>query len=161
MFDHDDVQSRDASFKMMPPLREPLDRQALVEGLRAGIIDVVATDHAPHSTAEKDVLFEDAANGVTGLEWAAAVTNEVVGLSQPDFFQRMSVRPALIAEFEHHGRPLEPGVVANIVVFDPSKRWIPTSTLSKSQNAPYLGTELTGQVKVTVFGGRITHEVGP
>ena len=161
MFDHDDVQSRDASFKMMPPLREPLDRQALVEGLRTGIIDVVATDHAPHSTAEKDVRFEDAANGVTGLEWAAAVTNQVVGLSQPDFFQRMSVRPALIAELEHHGRPLEPGVVANIVVFDPSKRWIPTSTLSKSQNAPYLGTELTGQVKVTVFGGQITHEVGP
>ncbi len=161
MFDHDDVQSRDTSFKMMPPLREPLDREALVEGLRAGIIDVVATDHAPHATAEKDGRFEDAANGVTGLEWAAAVANHVVHLGQTEFFQRMSIRPAQIAEFQHHGRPLQPGMVANIVVFDPFQRWVPASTLSKSQNAPYLGKELTGRVKATVFGGEITHEVGP
>jgi dihydroorotase len=161
MFDHDELRSGDASFKMMPPLREPSDRRALVEGLRTGIIDVVATDHAPHAAAEKDVPFEDAAYGVIGLEWAAAVVNQVVHLGQSEFFERMSARPAQIAQLEHQGRPLEPGIAANIVVFHPSETWTPTSTVSKSQNAPYLGRELTGRVKATVFGGAITHEVGP
>jgi dihydroorotase len=157
MFDHEDVRSTDSSFKMMPPLRDSEDRDALVEGLRSGVIDVVATDHAPHSSMEKDVPFEQAPNGVTGLEWAGAVTNGIVQLDQVTFFDRMSVRPAEIGGFEDHGNPLDVGTAANIVVFDPNADWIPTSTVSKSQNSPYLGNRLRGRVSTTVFGGQITY----
>lgn len=158
MFDHEDVRSMDSSFKMMPPLRASGDREALVEGVRSGVIDVVATDHAPHSAMEKDVPFEQAANGVIGLEWAGAVTNGIVRLDQTTFFERLSVRPAEIGAFEDHGNPLEAGIAANIVVFDPNAGWTPTSTVSRSQNSPYSGKSLTGRVRATVFGGQITYE---
>jgi dihydroorotase len=157
MFDHEDVRGSDTRFKMMPPLREPQDRTALVKGLRSGVIDVVATDHAPHAATDKDGPFEEAANGVTGLEWAAAVANSVVGLDQVDFFDRMSVAPARIAGFDDQGQTLRLGAAANIVVFDPDAVWVPSSTVSKAQNAPYLGKQLQGRVKSTVFRGTVTH----
>jgi dihydroorotase len=158
MFDHDDVLSMDSSFKMMPPLRDAFDRAALREGLRSGVIDVVATDHAPHAAMDKDVSFEKAANGVIGLEWAAAVTNHVVNLDQQTFFERMSVRPAEIGALGGQGQLLEVGNDANVVVFDPSIVWTPASTVSRSRNAPYLGRELTGRVRATVFGGDLKYE---
>ena len=158
MFDHNDVMSTDTRFKMMPPLREPEDREALVAGLREGIIDVVATDHAPHGAEQKEGPFQSAANGVTGLEWAAAVTNQVVQLDHATFFDRMSVTPALIGGLEEHGKPLKKGDRANIAVFDPAVTWTPNSTLSKSVNSPYLGRELKGRVKVTLLDGAVTYE---
>jgi len=159
MFDHNDVMSTDTRFKMMPPLREPEDREALVAGLRDGIIDAVATDHAPHGAQQKEQPFQGAANGVTGLEWAAAVANEVVQLNQAAFFDRMSVRPALIGDFEEQGRPLKKGDKAHIVVFDPTAVWTPDATLSKSANSPYLGRGLTGRVRATIFDGTVTYEL--
>jgi dihydroorotase len=161
MFDHEDVRSTDSSFKMMPPLRDASDREALIDGLRTGVIDVVATDHAPHSAREKDVPFVEAANGVIGLEWAAAVTNQIARLDQQTFFERMSLRPAEIGAFNEHGQPLEPGVAAHIVVFDPTETWNATSTMSRSHNAPYLGRDLTGRVRTTLFAGDITYECRP
>ncbi len=158
MFDHEDVRSTDSNFKMMPPLRDPEDTTALVEGLRTGVIDAVATDHAPHAATEKDVPFEHALNGVTGLEWAGAVTNGVGALDQAAFFDRMSVAPARIAGFPDQGKPLTTGACANIVIFDPTTIWVPRSTVSKSVNTPYFGRELTGRVKATIFQGAITHE---
>jgi dihydroorotase len=158
MFDHNDVLSTDSRFKMMPPLREPRDRNALIAGLREGIIDAVATDHAPHDATEKDIPFEQAANGVTGLEWAAAVTNQVAQLDQNAFFDRMSIRPATIGGFTEHGRPVSVGDVANVVVFDPEEVWKPTASESKSRNAPYFGVELTGRVRATIFNGALTYE---
>ncbi len=157
MYTHEDVATTDSRYKMMPPLREASDRDALIDGLRTGVIDIVATDHAPHAASEKDVPFEHAANGIIGLEWAAAVTNEVVGLDQETFFERMSIGPSAIAEFTDHGNCLDVGQVANVVVFDPSTAWLPTTSFSKSRNAPYLGTELRGRVTATIFRGRITH----
>ncbi len=157
MFDHEDVRSTDSRFKMMPPLRDPTDTAALIEGLRAGVIDAVATDHAPHAATEKDVPFEHALDGVTGLEWAGAVTNGVAVLDQAVFFDRMSVAPARIAGFPNQGKPLTTGVCANIVVFDPRTMWVPRSSVSKSVNTPYFGLELTGRVKATIFQGAITH----
>jgi len=159
MFDHEDVRSTDSNFKMMPPLRDPRDTTALIEGLRSGVIDAVATDHAPHAATEKDVPFEHAMAGVTGLEWAGAVVNGVAALDQVQFFDRMSVAPARIAGFADQGKPLTPGVCANIVVFDPESVWVPASTVSKSVNAPYFGRELTGRVKTTIFRGDITHAI--
>lgn len=157
MFDHWDVEQASTSFKMMPPLRAASDRDALVEGLRSGIIDAVATDHAPHGDAEKDLPFVEAANGVTGLEWAAAVANQTADLDQGGFFDRMSIRPAEIGGFGDHGRLLEVGIAAHIVVFDPSVTWTPVATMSRSSNSPYLGKELRGRVRATVYQGRITY----
>ena len=157
MFNHEDVKSTDPNFKMMPPLRDPQDTAALIEGLRSGVIDVVATDHAPHAATEKDLPFEHAMSGVTGLEWAGAVVNGVVGLEQSAFFDRLSVAPARIAGLSEHGNPLAVGDVANVVVFDPDVVWVPTNTASKSVNAPYLGRELKGCVRATIFNGSVTH----
>lgn len=157
MFDHSDVRSTDASFKMMPPLRERSDTRALIEALRTGVIDMVATDHAPHTAVDKDVPFEQATSGVIGLEWAASVINGVVGLDQSTFFERMSIGPAALAGFSEHGKPLAANGHANIVVFDPDKTWTPHATRSRSVNSPYFGRKLTGKVRATILEGTITY----
>lgn len=158
-FTEEDVEGTDPDYKMMPPLRSRFDREALVAGLLSGAIDVVATDHAPHAALEKEVPFEQAPYGVLGLEWAASI---VLTAAQPDmetFFDRCSVRPAAIAGLGSHGRPIAEGAPANIVVIDPAADWTPTSSRSKSRNAPYLGRPLTGRVVATVFGGTVTHQL--
>ena len=153
-----DVASKDTAYKMMPPLRTEADRLALIDGLRSGVIDIVATDHAPHADHEKDVPFEQAPNGVIGIEWAAAVVNDIVGLDPVRFFEVMSVTPARIGQLENQGRWLEEGDTANIVVFDPHATTIVESTVSKSHNAPYLGRRYSGAVRYTVFGGTMTYD---
>lgn len=156
MFSEEAVAGADAVFKMMPPLRAETDRAALVEGLRTGIIDAVATDHAPHASHEKDVPFEEAPNGVIGLEWAAAVVNTTAALDPATFFDRLSVAPARIAQIGDHGLLLEAGGPANLVVFDPNAGWTPESTRSRSRNAPYLGVALNGRVVLTMLRGTPT-----
>ncbi len=158
-FDHSAVASTDANFKVMPPLRDPADRAALIEGLSDGTIDAVATDHAPHAALEKEVPFEEAPNGILGLEWAASVAIGVAGLDQERFFDRMSIRPSSIASLEHHGKPLGVGCDATMVVVDPTESWVPATTESKSRNAPYLGMEMTGLVHMTMLRGNVTHSV--
>jgi len=156
-FDDSFVEGTDAMFRMMPPLRSSADVAALREGLRAGTIDMVATDHAPHAPHEKDVPFEEAPNGVTGLEWAAAAVNSTTGLDIAAFFDRMSTAPAALGGFSDHGRPIAPGEPANITVFDPDSSVEATTTLSKSVNSPYLGRTWKGIVRATVLWGRVTH----
>ncbi|MCB1247006.1 MAG: dihydroorotase [Acidimicrobiia bacterium] len=156
-FTHDHVATTDPDYKMMPPLRDPSDRDALTAGLSDGTIDAVATDHAPHAALEKEVPFEDAPNGVIGLEWAASIVNEHLALDVTCFFDRMSTRPAQIAGIPDHGELLHDGSVANIVVFDPARTWTPSTSASRSRNAPYLGMELTGVVDATVLRGVVTH----
>ncbi len=158
MFTHDDVATTDSDFKMMPPLREEEDREALVAGLLDGTIDAVATDHAPHAALEKEVPFEDAPNGVLGLEWAASVAAGVGGLGQEALFERMSTTPARILGLDDHGQRLEAGMEANLVVFDPSLVWTPSTSRSRSRNAPYFGRELTGAPTHTVLRGDLTWE---
>lgn len=152
-FDDGAVTGTDPAFKMMPPLRSADDVAVLREALAEGIIDAVGTDHAPHASHEKDVPFEEAPFGVIGLEWAAAVVNELVDLDPVTFFTRMSVAPAAVAGFEEQGRWIEAGAPANLVVFDPVERWVPTTAVSRSQNAPYLGREMRGAVRATLFSG--------
>jgi len=156
MFDHNAVAGADPVYRMMPPLRSELDRGAVVEGLRSGVIDAVATDHAPHASHEKDVPFEQAPNGVIGLEWAAAVVLTTAGLDIEVFFDRLSARPAAIAQIDGHGGPLAVGGAANIVVFDPHADWTPNSVVSRSQNAPYLGKKLKGRPRHTILRGTVT-----
>ncbi|NOX24096.1 MAG: dihydroorotase [Actinobacteria bacterium] len=160
-FDHQAAAATDASYKMMPPLRESDDVVAVREALKSGTIDMVATDHGPHASHEKDVPFEHAPFGVTGLEWAAAVVNSVdgLGLDQETFFDRMSLSPAALLGLADQGAPLTEGAVANVVVFDPGATWTPTETLSKSRNAPYFGKEYTGRVTATLYRGALTYEM--
>jgi dihydroorotase len=158
-FDHSYIEETNPLYKMMPPLREQSDLEAVREGLRSGAIDVVATDHAPHADHEKDHPWEEAPFGVTGLEWAAAVVNTVVDLAAEDFFRVMSTRPAQIAGIAGQGR-LEVGAAANVVVFSPSEAAATTGTNSRSSNSPYLGLDLAGAVIHTIFGGQFTFRSG-
>ncbi len=158
VFDHTDVTGTDPAFKMMPPLRTPDDVIALRDALRSGVIDVVATDHAPHAAHEKDVPFEEAPNGITGLEWAAAAITTVLDLDQSRFFEVMSTGPAAIGGLAAtQGIALGIGTPAHLVVYDPVTSQKATATLSKSLNSPYLGRTWTGVVQATLFGGTVTH----
>ncbi len=160
-FDHTAVLgTTDPVYKMMPPLREPDDVAALRDALRAGVLDMVATDHAPHADHEKDVPFEEAPNGVTGLEWAAAAVNTATALDERSFFEAMSAAPARLVGLTDHGRYPAVGVPANLVVFDPTVTWVPSETMSRSQNSPYLGRPLTGAVRATVVDGRVVWDTG-
>jgi dihydroorotase len=159
--DESSVDGLDSNLKMYPPLRGADDQAALRSALREGVIDAVATDHAPHAPAEKAVPFEEAPRGVIGLETAAAVVaSYALGDDQRTFFDRMSVAPARIAGLDRQGRELEPGSPANLVLFDPRRRWVPVSFVSKSQNSPFAGVELTGRVLATIYEGRISYEGG-
>ena len=159
-FDDSAVAGTDPAFKMMPPLRSSDDRDALRRGLADGTIDAVATDHAPHAAHEKDVPFEHAPNGITGLEWAAAVVNTVASLDPISFYTRLSVAPAGIAGLVDHGRWVAVGNQAHLTVFDPTKQWVPERTASLSSNTPYLGMTLSGRVVATVFAGTVTARDG-
>ncbi|MGA8039465.1 MAG: dihydroorotase [Acidimicrobiia bacterium] len=154
----DDMAALDGNLKMYPPLRPESDREAVVHGLIDGTIDVVATDHAPHTEDEKAVPFEIAPRGVIGLETAASIVNEIVTGDQAIFFDRLSIAPAAIAGIPDQGRPVEPGIAANLVVFDPRTRWTPGRFQSKSNNSPFLGRELRGRVVATIHQGEITHQ---
>lgn len=158
MFSHADVASTDSNFKMMPPLRSEADREALIAGLESGIIDAVATDHAPHAALEKEVPFEDAPNGVLGLEWAASVVTTMTGLGITEFFERMSIAPARILGRSDHGQHVAQGGDANLVVYRPDLEWTPATSVSRSRNAPYFGRALTGAPVATVLRGVVTWE---
>lgn len=159
IFDHERVLSMDPAFKMYPPLRTPADIDVLRRALAEGLIDAVATDHAPHSAFETEVTFEEAPRGVIGLETAAAAVNTAMGMPAADFFARMSIAPARIGGFERQGRALAEGSPANLVVFDPALEWTVDRFQSKSQNSPFVGAVLTGRVVATIFEGRMTHQI--
>jgi len=159
--DESALEDLDPNLKMYPPLRSSEDRVALVDGLREGVLDAVATDHAPHTPAEKAVPFEEAPRGVIGLETAAAVVaTSALGSDQAAFFDRMSIAPARIAGLERQGNAVEPGSPANLTLFDPSRRWVPGTFASKSENSPFTGVELTGRVLTTIYEGSVTYEDG-
>lgn len=159
-FDHHAAEGTDPSFKMMPPLRTGADREALRRGLADGTIDVVGTDHAPHAAHEKEVPWEEAPNGVLGLEWAAAVVNTFVGLDQAAFYDRLSIAPARIGQIEGHGIFPTEGAPANLTVFDPTIDWVPSTTVSRSANSPYFGRPLRGKVTVAILRGAVTARDG-
>lgn len=155
VFDHRSVESMDPVFKMYPPLRTPEDVAAVREAVRDGVIDCVATDHAPHSAHEKDVPFEEAPRGVIGLETAAAVVNQALGLDAATFFDRLADAPRRIL-----GRPevrVEPDSPADIVVFDPTAAWTASVFRSRSENSPWRGVELRGKVRMTIAGGSVVY----
>lgn len=157
-FDDSALAGLDTNLKMYPPIRSISDRDVLRSGLADGTIDVVATDHAPHSDDEKAVSFEEAPRGVIGLETAAAAVWDVLDDAER-FFAVMSVNPAQIAGLERHGVPIGPGSPANLVIFDPEREWTVTTFRSRSANSPYLGRVMRGRPMVTIYEGVITNEM--
>jgi len=153
------VRTLDANLKMNPPLRAAADRTALIEALRSGTIQAVATDHAPHARHEKDVPFEAAPFGVTGLEtaFAALYTNLVEpGLIPLEvLLERMSAGPARAYGLE--APRIAVGAAANLVLLDLRASWKVTEQVfrSRSINSWLLGRTLNGQVKATVADGRL------
>ena len=160
-FDHRKVETMDPDYKMYPPLRTPDDVAALRQAVQDGTIDVIATDHAPHAAHEREVPFEEAPRGVIGLETALPAVLAAVGEDRDLLFQRMSIAPARIVGAERHGRTVEPGRPANLVVVDPAARWQAVSFVSRAENSPWRGVELQGRALATLWEGRLTHQVVP
>jgi dihydroorotase len=156
------VTTYDPVYKVNPPLRTKADVEALREALADGTIDAVATDHAPHAVEDKDCEWAAAAFGMLGLEQALAVVTETMVetglLDWAGVADRMSFRPARIGRLAGHGRPLEAGEFANLVLVDPAARVTvePTRLASKSRNTPYAGMTLPGRVMTTFLRGRPT-----
>ncbi len=157
-FDDTSLSTLDPDLKMYPPIRGLDDRDALREALVDGTIDVVATDHAPHASAEKGVGFLGAPRGVIGLETAASAVWEVLG-DPVRFFEVLSVAPARILGITRHGLAVSAGSPANLVIFDPTQKWFPGAFRSRSSNSPYREREMAGRVVATIFEGAVTHEL--
>ena len=159
----------DAQFKVHPPLRTAADVAALRQALRDGLVDAVATDHAPHSPELKDRAFDEAPAGMLGLEHAAALTYEALGTSDCDpvrFFQVMSRGPARVAQLRAsdvrvrhsaHGGDVSVGEDANLTVFDPRELWTASrdDLHSRARNTPYDGRSLSGRVITTIAKGQL------
>lgn len=143
--------------KMNPPLRTEEDRLAIIEGLSDGTIDMIATDHAPHSAEEKAKTITEAPSGIIGLETSLAlgITSLVrTGkLSMPELIKKMSLNPARIYGLDKG--TLEIGKDADLVIFDPEKRWTPKKYYSKASNTPFTGMELYGEVATVLCDGEI------
>jgi dihydroorotase len=149
----------DTVFKVNPPLRSPNDIAALREGLRDGTIDALATDHAPHPRRDKELSLDQAPPGMLGLETALGVALSVLNVELTHLVRVMSINPARIAGIsDRHGRDVQPGAPANLVVFDPNATWQvePEHLASKSRNTPFVGMTLRGKVRHTVFDGEFT-----
>jgi dihydroorotase len=148
--------------KMNPPLRSPEDRDAVQEGLLDGTLDMVATDHAPHHYDEKEAAFDDAPNGVVGLETALGLIHTHFVLTGrmdlSTMVERMSVAPARV--FNLPGGTLKVGSPGDVTVFDPQAEWVvdPQRFLSKSRNTPFAGWTLKGKPRYTVVGGAVVWE---
>ncbi len=157
----DIVPAKGAMARVNPPLRTAADMEAIIEGLRDGTIDVIATDHAPHSDEEKSRPLPDAPSGMSGLETSLAVTYTRLCLqldfSVSEILRLMSTAPAKLLGLEK-GR-LAVGDDADLIIFDPAENWtVDTARFhSKGHNTPFAGSLLTGRVKYTVCGGKVVY----
>ncbi len=143
--------------RMNPPLRTEEDRQRIIKGLQEGTIEIIATDHAPHSKEEKDKPLDQAPSGITGIETSLALgVTELVEkgyLSMMQLLEKMTINPAKLYNMEQ-GR-LQEGKPADIVLFDPEEEWEVKEYKSKATNSPFTGWKLKGKVKYTICDGKI------
>lgn len=154
-FTENDVPRLGTDGKMYPPLRTERDRLAIIEGLRDGTIDAIATDHAPHTAEEKALGIADAPGGVVGLETSLAASLTALGgvLTLPELFRLLSLNPARLLGIE--AGTLEIGAPADLVLFDPEETFVcdPAVFRSKGRSTPFAGMTLRGAVKATYLGG--------
>ena len=162
LLDDSRLESYDGVYRVNPPLREAHDTLALREALAQGVIDCVATDHAPHAAQDKCCEFAAARPGMLGLETAlpivAALMVETGAMTWRDLARVMSTRPAEIAGLTDQGRPIEVGEIANLAVVDPHSDWtvVGSELASLSTNTPYEGMTFAARVVGTVYRGRMT-----
>ncbi|MEO0078140.1 MAG: dihydroorotase [candidate division WOR-3 bacterium] len=146
----------DTNFRVNPPLRTEHDRQAVIAGLADGTIDAIATDHAPHTPAEKETEWDSAPPGIIGLETAFSLGYELLvlsgAMSLAGLLHRLTVAPAQILELPVG--PIEPGRPAELVIFDLDARWVCVADQlrSRSRNTPFFGRTMTGRVVAAVVG---------
>lgn len=158
------VMEYDTNMKMNPPLRGRRDLEAVLSGLKDGVIDVIASDHAPHTENEKEIEFDYAAFGVTGLETSlsVAITNliEPGVLNWVGLAEKMALNPAKILNID--GGTLGVGKQADIVIVDPNSQWEVKREdfVSKSKNSAFLGKALKGRVEYTIIGGEVVYDAG-
>lgn len=159
----DDIVEGDTNYKMNPPLRTKEDRQALLEGLKNDVFDVISTDHAPHTMVEKGVSMKSAPFGIVGLETSVSLTiTELVDkgwVTPMQMAEKMSYNPAQILHLTNKGS-LKPGKDADVVVIDPKESYVidVKDFVSKGKNTPFQGKKVNGKVKVTICGGRVVYE---
>ncbi len=159
--DHTAVVDFDSNAKMCPPLRAPKDVEGIKRGLSQGVIDVIATDHAPHSPLEKDVEFDKAAFGIIGLETALPLTLALVRegvMDLPAAIAKLSYNPASILNIK--GGIIEEGKEADLTIIDLDNEYVAKkeSFKSKSHNSPFIGSRMKGKALLTIVGGRIVWE---
>lgn len=160
------VDGRDTNFKMNPPLRTEEDRQALLQGIREGVIDAVATDHAPHTSAEKAAPFATAPFGVTGLETALGVLCSLVKAGEMDLamlVRLLTEGPGRVLAAPAGTGRLAAGLGADITVFAPERVWMVNASefASKGKNNPWSGRTLTGKVVATIVHGEAVYLDSP
>ena len=154
---------------MNPPLREQEDLDALVEALRDGVIDAIATDHAPHATIDKEIEFDLAAAGISGLETAFGLLMTIVhdgAIDLPTLVARLTSGPTQAWDLERRTGvdgigTLAPGAPGDIALLDPDAEWIvdPADFASLGKNTPLTGRTLRGRVLATVFAGEVVHSL--
>jgi dihydroorotase len=153
----------DTNAKMNPPLRSVADRDAMIEGILDGVVDAIATDHAPHAAHEKHVEFERAPNGITGLESALGLSlrwlHQEWKMPLGRVLSLLSAQPAAVLGLEGRGT-LKVGSHADVVIFDPKKEWIfqAKDSRSKSKNTPFDGWTMQGKVRWTISEGRVVYQ---
>lgn len=158
----EDITSDDGNFKMNPPIRTRKDMEALKAGLRDDIMDVISTDHAPHSEDEKNKSMKDAAFGIVGLETSVALTiTELVEtgyLTPMQMAQKMSYNPAKIIGLDRG--TLIPGKTADVTVIDPASEYVinPAEFVSKGKNTPFGGKKVRGRIVATICGGEFAYK---
>ena len=153
----------DSNAKVAPPLRSPSDVEAMAHGLVVGTIDVIATDHAPHSAVDKLCTLQDAANGIGNLETALGSLMSLVHagtVELPLLIEKLTSAPAAILGMELG--TLRAGAPADVTVFDPDAEWVvdPDEFASKGKNTPLAGRTLRGKVVATVYAGKLVHREG-
>ena len=147
--------------KMKPPLRTLKDVEAVRKGLQEGVIDVIATDHAPHAQVEKEMEFDSAPFGITGLETAVPIALQLVDegvLTLNEMVLKMSVKPAKLLNIDRGN--LSIGAVADITIIDPRVTWVvdPAQLKSKGKNTPFGGWKMKGRVTHTIVGGKVVYK---
>jgi dihydroorotase len=148
--------------KVNPPLRTAEDVEALISGLKEGVLDAIATDHAPHTAKDKDCDFTTAAFGISGFETALGSLMGLVHGGKLDLvmlISKLTCEPASILRWNDIGS-LKPGAAADVVIFDPNKEWVvnPEEFISKGKNTPLAGSVLKGKVMVTLYGGEVVYK---
>ena len=151
----------DSNAKVAPPLRSRNDVGVMAQALNEGVIDFIATDHAPHGTVDKQTTFEDAENGISNIETALG---SVMGLAHSDavplpvLVEKLTASPARFLGRSDLGT-LKPGNIADVTIIDPDAEWVvdPSEFLSKGKNTPLVGAILKGRVVTTVYGGQVVY----